>query len=594
MRNYSLILFLLLITVVSYIYPQQGEYKRKSISSLESVWFKSNSIRGLKFDSKTFDTFIDFYIETGRFDYNILPNSFINDFKREANKLEIINPTTLSKILEETISKKILSILNDPEIVIQRMENLKGESDYQSFAYTKGKSTSLNEVQLESLMNSAYIYLPYISSAKSYTKTKQVIIPKKEQKNKKSKRNNNKADTLDVVNQYTVEIDGGIIWWKMFVSEGGLVSIKKINTSTTSSSSSYDPSSKSSKTLYNSFSFGNKTWKTSPEQYIQNDAMLAFIKNLGVKTKEIRDFKLSSQIIEANNKKYGIKIGRKEGIHLDDGFYIMELEENSDGLEIEKIKGFARVIKTGNNINNSDNLTYIKQVMGSRVSEGSFILEHPRLGIQTTFSFGTISGVSIKPSHINISNEQSFISEEINDLFNSNFTFSYNLAPITNSTQTFLEIELGVSIPTNTFSVDEFEDPLALFSSGYLNLTKRYGSRLFGGVRLGNGLDFLSISDSSGDSNYSCDITSYGIKTGAEIGFIMTPDFLMTLKTEYKYGFKPFNKTFYYNGKKVEQSINNENDDISLGGVSININFIYELGQLPFNIFGALDPFKKY
>ena len=596
MRNYSVIPFLFLITIVSHIYSQQGEYKRKSISSLESVWFKPNSISGLKFDLKTFDTFIDFYLETERFDYNILPNYLINDFKKEANKLNIINPTTLSKILEETISKKILSILNDPEIVNQRMENLKDESDYQSFAYTKGKSSGLNKDQLKNLMNSAYIYLPFISSARSYTKTKKVIIPKEEQKKKKKpkRNNNNKADTLDVVYQYSVEIDGGIIWWKMFVSEEGLVSIKKINTSTTSASSSYDPSSKNAKTLYNSFSFGNQKWKTTPEQYIQNDAMLAFIKNLGVKTKEIRDFKLSSQIIEANNKTYGIQIGRKEGIHLDDGFYIMELEENSEGLEIEKVKGFARVIKTGNNINNSYNLTYIKQVIGSKVSEGSFILEHPRLGIQTTFSLGTISGVSIKPSHINLPNKESFISEEINDLLNSKFTFSYNLAPIINSTQTFLEMELGLSIPTNTFSIDEFDDPLALFSSLYLNFSKRFGSRLFGGVKLGNGLDFLSISDSTSDLNYSCDITSYGLKTGAEIGFIITPDLLLTLKTDYNYSFKPFKTTFNFNDEKIEQNINNENDDFSLGGLSVNINFIYELGELPVNIFGALDPFKKY
>ena len=142
----------------------------------------------------------------------------------------------------------------------------------------------------------------------------------------------------------------------MLVSERGLVSIKKINTSTTSSSSSYDPSSKSAKTLYNSFSFGAETWRTTPEQYIQNDAMLAFVKNLGIKTKEIRDFKLSSQIIEADKKRYGINIGKREGIHLDDGFYIIEIEENSEGLEIEKKKGFARVIKTGDNVNNSNNL----------------------------------------------------------------------------------------------------------------------------------------------------------------------------------------------------------------------------------------------
>ena len=595
MKNYIIIPTFFFISIWSNLFSQQGEYKRKSISSLESVWFKPNSISGLNFDSKTFDTFIDFYLETERFDYNTLPKYLTDDFIKKANKLDIVDPLNISKLLEQTISNKILSILNDPEIINQRMENFKNESDYQSFAYTKGKSSGLNKSQLESLMNSAYIYLPYISSASSYTKTKKVIIPKEEKKkNRRSKKNNNKADTLEVVNKYTVEINGGIIWWKMLVSERGLVSIKKINTSTTSASSSYDPSSKSAKTLYNSFSFGTETWRTTPEQYIQNDAMLAFVKNLGIKTKEIRDFKLSSQIIEADKKKYGINIGKREGIHLDDGFYIIEIEENSDGIEIEKRKGFARVIKTGDNVNNSNNLTYIKQVMGPKVSVGSLILEHPRLGIQTNFSFGTISGVSIKPKHTSLFNEENLISENISALFNSNFTFSYNLAPIINSTQTFLEMELGISIPKNTFSDNAFDDPLALFSSVYVNLIKRFGGRVFGGIKVGNGLDFMSVTDSTNDLNYSCDITTYGIKTGAEVGFIIKPDFLMTLNTEYKYSFLPYRVNFNYNGEEFEKKIKNEYDDFSLGGLSINIKFIYELREFPINIFGSLDTFKKY
>ena len=63
-------------------------------------------------------------------------------------------------------------------------------------------------------------------------------------------------------------------------------------------------------------------------------------------------------------------------------------------------------------------------------------------------------------------------------------------------------MELGISIPTNTFSIDEFDDPLALFSSLYLNFSKRFGRRLFGGVKLGNGLDFLSISEKCSFPNF--------------------------------------------------------------------------------------------
>tara|TARA_B100001173_G_C15593439_1_gene381495 strand:- start:58 stop:525 length:468 start_codon:yes stop_codon:yes gene_type:complete len=155
-------------------------------------------------------------------------------------------------------------------------------------------------------------------------------------------------------------------------------------------------------------------------------------------------------------------------------------------------------------------------------------------------------------------------------------------------------MELGISIPKNTFSDNAIDDPLALFSSVYVNLIKRFGGRVFGGIKVGNGLDFMSVTDSTNDLNYSCDITTYGIKTGAEVGFIIKPDFLMTLNTEYKYSFLPYRVNFNYNGEEFEKKIKNEYDDFSLGGLSINIKFIYELREFPINIFGSLDTFKKY
>ena len=44
---------------------------------------------------------------------------------------------------------------------------------------------------------------------------------------------------------------------------------------------------------------------------------------------EISDFKLQAQIIEADRKTYGFELGTAEGVHLDDGFHIVEFEEDS-------------------------------------------------------------------------------------------------------------------------------------------------------------------------------------------------------------------------------------------------------------------------
>ena len=59
----KIIITSVLLVSVSLLIGQQGKYVRKSVSSLESVWFKPGSVAGLEFDSKTFDKFIDFYVE---------------------------------------------------------------------------------------------------------------------------------------------------------------------------------------------------------------------------------------------------------------------------------------------------------------------------------------------------------------------------------------------------------------------------------------------------------------------------------------------------------------------------------------------------
>ncbi|MBT3590985.1 MAG: hypothetical protein HOK52_09860, partial [Candidatus Marinimicrobia bacterium] len=276
----------------SMLSAQQGKYVRKSVSSLESVWFKPGSVSGMSFDSKTFDKFIDFYVEVERFDYNVIPSNLLQDFRREANSIDEVTPEALSEVLENTVTSKIVEILNDPDVMKQRGDALKDESAFQSFAATKAKSLGLTVDELKTLMNSAYIYLPFINSA-----TKE----------------NEKPDNISIT------LEGGIIWWQMEMDSEGTTSVEQVLSATTKGIGSADPTEKQVLTEASAwpkdFRFGDEKWKTTPEQYAQNSAMLAFCKNLGVKTKKIDDFKLTAQITEADGKKYGFPLGHREGVH---------------------------------------------------------------------------------------------------------------------------------------------------------------------------------------------------------------------------------------------------------------------------------------
>ena len=341
--------FIMFICLGCILSAQQGKYVRKSVSSLESVWFKPGSVGGLQFDSKTFDKFIDFYIEIDRFDYNVLPGNLIQEFRREANSIEEVSADALSEVLEKSVTSKIVEILNDPEVMQKRGTALKDEAAFQSFAATKAKSLGLTTEELKTLMNSAYIYLPFISSAEK------------------------KSDGAD---DLSVTIKGGITWWQVKMLGDGSTSVEQVLSATTMGYSVIDPTAKdpiTKQSLYNEFQFGAEKWSTSPTQYCQNDAMLAFCKNLGVKTKEIDAFKLSAQIVEVDGKEYGFPLGFREGVHLDDGFHIVEYEEDDEGNEVAVRQGFVRVSRTGDNVEDPNNYTYAQQLLGSRVSEGTVI-----------------------------------------------------------------------------------------------------------------------------------------------------------------------------------------------------------------------------
>jgi hypothetical protein len=365
-------IFLSILISYTCLFSQQGKYTRKSVSSLESVWIKDG---GSNFDFKTFDKFIDYYVEVERFDYNVLPDNMLKDFRSEAKSKSDITPESLAEVLESTVVTKIVEILNNPDVVKNRGTALKDESAFQTFAATKAKSLGLTADELAVLMNSAYIYLPFISSMTQ------------------------KVEDSDV----SIEIRGGLVWWQIVNDGVGNVSVEQILSAETMAMSSQDKSATNALTKKSvwpkDFKFGNEKWKVGAEQYAQNDAMLAFAKNLGVKTKKIDAFKLTAQIVETDGKKYGFPLGLREGVHLDDGFDLVEYSEDEEGNEIAQNVGFVRVKKTGKNVEDPTSYTYARQLLGSRQDLGGVVMEHPTLGIDLRMNFGMVTGMNIEQKH---------------------------------------------------------------------------------------------------------------------------------------------------------------------------------------------------
>jgi hypothetical protein len=576
MKTTKIIVVIIFVCLGNILSAQQGKYVRKSVSSLESVWFKPGSVGGLQFDSKTFDKFIDFYIEIERFDYNTLPANLLQEFRREANSIEEVSADALSEVLQNTVTSKIVEILNDPDVMKERGEALKDESAFQSFAATKAKSLGLTTDELKTLMNSAYIYLPFISSAKKESEG---------------------ADDLSIT------LEGGIIWWQMKMAGDGSTSVEQVLSATTKGYSVIDPTAKAPITkepLYNKFKFGTEEWSTTPTQYCQNDAMLAFAKNLGVKTKEIDDFKLQAQIVEADGKKYAFPLGFKEGVHLDDGFHIVEFMEDEQGNEVAEEIGFVRVAKTGDNKSDPNNYTYAKQLLGSKVSEGTTVLEHPRLGMDARAKLGFITGMSI-PKEYMLAGSDLLFADDITSGLALDVIIAYNLAPIIGISQTFLDIEMTFALPMGEINPDLSETPdvapflFSFYGGGSHKIWLPPSSNVTVGG--GFGIESFNLAGTVLGYDYVWSVRSLAFKIGADFERMINADLSWNVGLAYKLALAPSQLAITwgtYEATYEGDDVADLYEDLSLSGLMINAGVNYALGELPINIFGFLDPFKKH
>ncbi|BDU51047.1 hypothetical protein HLVA_16160 [Haliovirga abyssi] len=591
------------------MYGEDGKYVRKSITAVDSVWVKPGAIaEGYKFNYKMLDEMLDFYVKginpiketkdiksNSRFDFNILPQKLTTKFRRKANALKRVTPKRISKILENTVGKEILNILNSNEIKKIRIENLKSETDLETFAATKGKSLGATFEEMKILMNSAYIYLPYITSVNKVVKGKNILY----------------------------KIDGGIIWYHVEISKTGEVSIKELVADETFAIGTSEIGAKDifGNYKYRKFNFAGNSYNVSEAQYAQYSAILALAKNLGVKTKKIDDFKLAAQIVEVKSgKEYSISLGHKEGLFLDDAFDIIEKQENENGKIITKKVGFARIIKTGDNKKDPTNYSTIKQYIGAPQTEGTLITEHPLLGLDLKLKAVSAANLNIKKEDINFildwaknggyssSYQDEIITEDANKASGIEGIFSYDLAPIINSPQTFLDLDLMAMLPELTTTTDD--TPTIYTYSAYLGLSKKmwFGRfNLNGGMGLG--VDMLSFNynyksyykynyDYYDEYTYDISFLSYGVKLDIGTEYLLSPDLMLDLGITYKISLKPSKVTTKYTNNRSGDEFNKDYTasgfNSTLGGMSIGLGFTYSLGELPFDVFGVLDPLKRY
>ena len=171
--------------------------------------------------------------------------------------------------------------------------------------------------------------------------------------------------------------------------------------------------------------------------------------------------------------------------------------------------------------------------------------------------------------------------------------------------QTFLNMDIDVTIPASLPA--EGATAVTSVISPYTSITKKFGGRMNLAVNVGAGIDMLAMTGAQTYGittwTYTMGIMAPGVKFGAELGYMLSPELSLNFGARYKLGLPPMNVSYVVTDGTNEVDLSDkfadatdvlDYSDLNMGGMTFNLGVSYTLSELPINLFGFLDPFKKY
>jgi len=317
-----------------------GAYERKSVAFLNIALTKGNHLN---------QELTDYFIKTlqnsvrmPRFDYNNIPQSVIDEFKRLPETMSI------EERMDKSVVPAILAVV-DAEKEMRAM-NLLSEQQKNSFITDKAKELGITEAELNAVMNSAYIFAPvYIGHTTSRYEAKEFL-------------------TGRIVQMFKVTLTAGGYWWKIDNS-GDTPKVKLIG--------------RIERTASGSEEVGISNYQT----IAFNKAINSVASDVGVATKALPDFKLTGQILDKNLRNVVISVGKPEGVAVDNKYYVIESSEDVDGNVSEKQRGWVMVTKVGEDAKGLDSMQSQAQIISGIPYIGAKLEEIPVQPIDVSVAF---------------------------------------------------------------------------------------------------------------------------------------------------------------------------------------------------------------
>jgi len=535
----------------------ESTYQRKSVSYVDRlVVLTGRRVPGEQADILT--RRVQNAVVLERFDYNPLPESMIRDFQREieaAWRLEgRIDEDIVADVLENTLLETILGILRAERL--SRAEDLVEEWQRETFAVQKAKEMGVTEDELVAVMNAAYICIPFVID----------------------------FEMSESENRITVSLRGGISWYHVDNSGPEPRIVPMLN--------------KVTSTLGHAKKGRMYTTTEGPKNargYAAWSAINTFASNLEADVKRIREFRLVSPAVEVEGRRVRFRLGRREGLSVDDRLYSVEYLSEGGGKTGERRAGFIRTIRVGDN-RTKDALSTAR-IVGGRCETGMLLVENPRMGLDIGIAGGSVllsitegvaedllSGMELI-SHEKIENPQAVFSIDTR----------YNLAPWIGVSQIFAGFAWGIGPVSPDLGIWEGYGGLIndipqaglQFLDGYL-MKKLWLGRV--ALTLAAGVSYSSLGfnyNDTGDVEHRFEVNNIGFRGDAGLEYAVTANLVIGAGAVYRV-FEPAFWTISGDGFSRRTLDEPDGPEVDFSGTGFNIWLSYSPPSLGIDPFGLL------
>jgi hypothetical protein len=406
------------------------------------------------------------------------------------------------------------------------------DAERNTFLATKAQAAGLSASQLEAILNSGFFYIPY---ADLYRRS--IERGFREVKNDKGK-----VIRRIPLTEYTHSLQLGLLWYKLNVDRNNKASVVFVGTA----QGWKDEPIVRSQTHEGETVEGNKIDDDGTEDY---NAFKAAVDvscfNIQLETKKMEAFMLVGEITEATFFGVTLNLGNKEGVGLDDTYWVEEFEESATGEIVKNKRGFVKIREVGDNTKDENATSYAQTITGLNYSQGLTVAELPMLGVNALIGFGTFP-VTVSPilrTDNLIKEAPNFyakIKSESNTAYGATLSLQTDLANTTKISELWGHLGGAVGITsidgtiltTNGDSVD-----IGASITGYVNLgiAKKFYFRRFGLIFQADAKYAMTYISVSGKDNNTYKLTNgnFGLDGRAGLEIYLSPIFSIGGGAEY-------------------------------------------------------------